>query len=352
MLVMIVLAVAFVSGMGYLCSASVRLAASSNFVAAAKARSAAESALEHATRILYTAPETVGTITQSAPVGPYVLDGNVVYRFYFAPGSGTNEIYTPVGIGGCGTASQSSTATVRVHNKFPDTVTGYSPEAYWRLGEQSGTAVTDQTGRHGGWYHNGVALKAASALVGANSTSASFDGGNDYADVGTFNLAGSAMTVAAWVKPSTATLDGKFVLGKTVVKDANTHCWSLGTVAAAGRNQLAFRLRTNGPTDANVLLGGTVTSGTWTFAAAVYDGNYMILYQDGNEVGRCVKTGSIRTDSSAGVWIANVPPSAASGGWPGSIDEPAVFTTALAGAQVSALYACRNPVITILSWSE
>ena len=71
---------AFVLGMGYLCSASVRLASSSNYVALARSRAAAESGLEHALYVLCSAPGTAATYTQSSPAGPYMLEGNVVYR--------------------------------------------------------------------------------------------------------------------------------------------------------------------------------------------------------------------------------------------------------------------------------
>jgi hypothetical protein len=241
---------------------------------------------------------------------------------------------------------------VKVHNPYYDTLMALSPEGYWRLAALSGTTARDYTGRHDGWYENGVALGRESALVGANNTSAGFDGLNDYVTVGSFDLGGSDLTLTAWVKPSSSTLTGRYILGKSASKAGNTHCWSLGAMAASGRNQLAFRLRAGGVTDANLLLGGTLTSGQWTFVAAVYTGANMILYQDGNEVARSVRTGGIRTDDNAGVWIGNVPPDTSSGAWPGLIDEVAVFRSALSPAQVLALYKSRSPQITILSWGE
>jgi hypothetical protein len=115
---------------------------------------------------------------------------------------------------------------------------------------------------------------------------------------------------------------------------------------------LTFALRTGSQVNHVLVCGGSVVSGNWTFAAAVYNGSNMILYQDGNEVGRVAQTGTIKTADYASVWIGNIPPDTSSGGWPGVIDDPALFPSALSAAQVQALYQARRPDLTVLNWNE
>ena len=342
LLVIIVIGAAFILGMGYLTSATVRLAGSNNYVALARAKAAADSAMEHALYVLRSAPQTASGITTASPAGPYVLDGNVVYRFYFAAGSGTNELYTPVGIGGCGAITQSLSATIRVHNTTADTIMAGSPEAYWRLGETSGTFARDQTGAHSGWYMNGVSLGNASPLIGATAASAHFDGSNDYVDVGYFDLSESALTIAAWVKADAGDLNNRCVIGQ------GGELWTLGTVTSSGRFAAYFRLKAKNDTQ---MSGGTVTAGQWTFLVGVYNGANVILYQDGVEVARASNYKDIRI-GKWGVWIGGKPNGDARNRWLGYIAEVLVSQTALSPAQVQALYQARYPQLTILNWNE
>ena len=350
MLVIIVIGAAFVLGMGYLCSASVRLASSSNYVALARSRAAAESGLEHALYVLCSAPGTAATYTQSSPAGPYMLEGNVVYRFYFAAGSGTNNLYTPVGIGNCGKAASSLSATLRVSNKYADSIMAFSPLSYWRLGETSGTLAQDQKGVHSGWYLNGVSKGNASPLIGATAASAWFDGLNDCVDVGNFSLSGSAITIVAWVKPDSGSLDNRYIVCKPDSGVSSNNCWALGALNVSGQNLAFFRVRaTIG--SATTTSGAELVAGRWTFLAGVYDGAMMVLYQDGVEVSRTAMSGNIQTRTTE-VWIGGNAAGSALNRWKGYVCEVAVCQTALSAAQVQALYQARNPAMTILNWNE
>jgi hypothetical protein len=349
MLVMVMIFVVFVLGMGYLCSASVRMASSNNWIVSARARYASEAGLEHAKHILYTNPGSASSITQASPMGPYVLEGNAVYRFYFTPGAGTNQLYTAVGVGGCGKIGVACSTTIRARNIFAATLENLSPRNYWRLGETSGTQAHDEESQNNGWYQNGVALGQAGPLLADTDKCAQFDGSNDYVDLDSFNLSGSAMTIVAWVKPGSDTLDGRNVIAKP---DGNAvvTCWGLGAVYASSRNQALFRLRTTSGATTS-LSGGTLTANQWTFLAAVYNGSNMVLYQDGNEVARTAKTGSIKS-GTMDVWIGGNSAGAAANRWLGWLDEAALFQSALSADQVKSLWDAKNPELTTMSWSE
>lgn len=57
-----------------------------------------------------------------------------------------------------------------------------APLSWWRLGESSGTTVTDVQGVNNGTYNNGVTLGVTGALSTSN-TAATFDGTDDYISV-------------------------------------------------------------------------------------------------------------------------------------------------------------------------
>lgn len=84
---------------------------------------------------------------------------------------------------------------------YRDTITADSPEAYWRLGESTGTTATDQTGAHNGTYAGGTLLGQPGALIGDTDTSAEFDGTNDAVQALDQPWRSSTgFTVESWVK--------------------------------------------------------------------------------------------------------------------------------------------------------
>ena len=82
-----------------------------------------------------------------------------------------------------------------------------APAGYWRLGEASGTTLTDSSGHaNNGTYLGGVTLGQAGALVGDANRAARFDGIDDTGrvpDAASLDV-GGAFTVEAWIKRSSA----------------------------------------------------------------------------------------------------------------------------------------------------
>ena len=69
--------------------------------------------------------------------------------------------------------------------------------AWWPFDEGEGTVAVDASGNgHTGFLTNGPQWtpKPSGAAL-------DFDGSNDYVDAGTFDVAGSALTIAAWIYP-------------------------------------------------------------------------------------------------------------------------------------------------------
>ena len=80
-----------------------------------------------------------------------------------------------------------------------------SPNAYWRLGETSGTVAADETGNAPGQYRNGVTLGALGALAADANRAARFDGTNDLVGMsdpasGILDIGTNDAAIEAWVK--------------------------------------------------------------------------------------------------------------------------------------------------------
>lgn len=62
---------------------------------------------------------------------------------------------------------------------YADTVNALSPVAYYRLGESSGTTAIDETGNYHGTYVGSPTLGATGLLIGDPDTAVGFDGTDD-----------------------------------------------------------------------------------------------------------------------------------------------------------------------------
>ncbi|MBW2256992.1 MAG: LamG domain-containing protein, partial [Deltaproteobacteria bacterium] len=167
----------------------------------------------------------------------------------------------------------------------------------------------------------------------------SFDGADDFVDVGTFDVSGSALTLAAWIQPrnlaNCSSADCRILSKATGTAEAD-HYFMLGTISSGASVVLRFRLKTGGTT--TTLIGsGALPEDTWVHAAAVYDGSFMELFLNGIPVGSTPKTGALSTNATVGVWIGSNPPLASSKPWDGLIDEVRIYDRALTAADILSL---------------
>ncbi len=204
---------------------------------------------------------------------------------------------------------------------------------YWPLDEGSGTTTLDASGNgHTGTLVNGP--------LWIDGPSLDFDGLDDHIDVGTFDVTGTAMTLAAWIFPED--LDNCVARDCRIVSKAtgtaeNDHFFMLSTIQSGNETRLRFRLKTGGTTSTLIASSGSLSENTWQHAAAVYDGSSMLLYLDGALVGSTSKTGSLTADDSVSVWIGGNPPSGTERPWDGLLDEVRIYGRALTAAEILAL---------------
>jgi len=149
--------------------------------------------------------------------------------------------------------------------------------------EGAGTATADGSGNN----HTG-AISGATWTTGQVGNALSFDGVNDYVNLGTWNVSGSALTMMAWVfSDDWKTEDVRFI-SKANGTGVQNHWWMLSESNGNPR----VRLKTGGNT--TTLVGSsTLPLNTWVHIAATYNGSMVRLYQDGVQVGSTAQSGAL-----------------------------------------------------------
>jgi hypothetical protein len=238
-----------------------------------------------------------------------------------------------------GTNSLKSSATEPVTvatqpTSYPLLVKQDLPSFYWRLGEASGSIAADATGNNRvGIYRSGTTKRQAGIPRGEGDTAVRFDGsgGNVYSWFRSTNP--QTFSVEAWFK-TTTTRGGKLVgYGNRQTGSSNNYDRHI-YMTNAGR--LVFGVY-NGRTE-TVTSPGSYNDGNWHHVVATLGATGMVLYVDGAPVGANPNTGAENYDGYWRVGGDNL------NGWPtrptsnyfaGTIDEVAVYGTALSAAQVA-----------------
>ena len=238
--------------------------------------------------------------------------------------------------------STSSTFTVSATAPPPSTyrseVMADSPRAYWRLGENGGaTAAADETANSNtGSYVNGPVLGAAGALAGDTNTAAVFDGVNDYMtvpDSASLDV-NSAVTVEAWLKRTKASW--QVVVGKPGNGQSKFENYALWINSS---NQ-AVAYFGNGSSYATVASTGPIDT-AWHHVVATYAAGSAKLYLDG--VLNASSTSSVQlTPNTLALNVGRE--SANNYFFGGSLDEVAVYGTALSAARIQQHYAAGTGI--------
>ena len=221
---------------------------------------------------------------------------------------------------------------------YVQTVLANAPAAYWRLGETSGTAAVDTSGKgNGGSYSGGVAL-ASAGLINDPNTAASFDGNDDrmYFNDSASLSPTATISVEAWVRPTavpTAAGSGWHLVAK----------WN----TALALHRRAVRARSSSSLFTTALRRHTarMRSSTTTVAAGgtyhvvgTYDGANLRIYVNGGLQATVARSGAVNDSSYGGVL--------AGGGWgtlpspafKGRLDEIAIYPSALSASTVQQHY--------------
>ena len=198
------------------------------------------------------------------------------------------------------------------------------------------STATDDSGNGNNGVITGAVYVADSA--DGSSFSLDFDGVDDGVSLGTLDLSGTGVTLAAWVKAET--FPGAFSDPRIISKASGTseddHVFMLGTIKQGNETTLRGRLRVNGVTHTLIANEGvSLVVGTWYHVAMVHDGSQMKLYLNGEEVGRKSIAGNIDQDNTVEVAIGQNPDG--SRFWDGLIDEVLIVERPFSAAELDSI---------------
>jgi Concanavalin A-like lectin/glucanases superfamily len=222
---------------------------------------------------------------------------------------------------------------------YADEVLADSPLAYWRLGESSGTTAVDEMATYSASYVASPTLGVTGAVSG--DTAVTLNGSTQYMDAGdVLDMGTSDWTIECWVKTTAndwsavaksiaADIYGRYAIFYTGGVLYGLMFWATGT-------GVEFGWTSNTPKD-----------GAWHHIALTFDrdGN-ATLYFDGSSVASTsIAAGSaVNMQSTDPLYLGAYGNATATGPLSGfvlngSIDEVAIYNTALSSGRIAAHYA-------------
>ena len=245
--------------------------------------------------------------------------------------------------GNTNTATSTNVVQVTAGTSYFNAVSGESGLlSYWRLGEGSAASpMADAKAINNGTYVNTPTVGVAGAMAGDSNTAVQFNGTNQYGTA-TRQISGD-FSIEFWFK-STQDFSNDF---------GQPHCtyWWQGAGlidadVSGSANDFGISLCSGkiiagvGNPDVNIVTSATYNNGAWHHVVftRTQSSGAMALYVDGASAGTA--TGSVNLLNSQAT--LNFGRSADGVNYfPGSLDEIAVYTTALSPAIVAAHYNAR-----------
>jgi hypothetical protein len=202
---------------------------------------------------------------------------------------------------------------------------------YWRLNETVGTSAADTSGAaHTGTYAGGVTLGVTGPLADPTNFAATFDGVDDKVTIGGGNVTiGATFSIEAWIKTTTA-------LGVPVFSNRTSNAASDSSVyfGLSGGKVLAF---VNGV--ANLLSNALVNTGAWVHVVWTCSGGTVSNIYINGVLDSAF--GHIAKGSFGGPGFIAWDAGNATQWFPGSIDEVAIYGSALSASQIQEHYTAR-----------
>ncbi|HBG25885.1 MAG: hypothetical protein A2Y10_17840 [Planctomycetes bacterium GWF2_41_51] len=218
---------------------------------------------------------------------------------------------------------------------------------HWKFDESSGLMADDSSiyGRDG-------LISNAVWATGYYDGALNFNGSTSKVDIGTFDVTGNQLTIAAWVKANAFNFAGD---NRIVSKAAGTaeadHYWMLSTRRMGSEYFLRFRLKTDGITHTLQGASQTISIGQWTHLCATYDGSTMRLYKNGVLDSETLsKYGDIDSDTLVKAAIGANPDDGIV--WNGDIDDVRIYSAALSPVQIQEVMNGDEPLPALNTTDE
>jgi RHS repeat-associated protein len=229
-------------------------------------------------------------------------------------------------------------ATSASADSYSTTILGHNPLAYWRL-DDTGPTAADATGHGNTCTSVGSPTFGVTGLLTTSSdTAIAANGGSGYLQCPSISLDGNAATIEAWVKP-TVNSTGSFIgvgTGWPVTSD-----FQLEQFTNLGASSFALIADTSigGIVTAGAEPGVPLIPGNTYHVVGVFNSGTLSLYVDGSLFGSLTGLGTLVAHGNLN--IGNDPAFNTPG--TGTIDEAAVYNTALTPSQVAGDFVAGNP---------
>jgi len=228
-------------------------------------------------------------------------------------------------------------STVSTSASYPQAVLADHPSQYWRLNESSGVfqatsaATTYNTGTPSA---TGLTFGVTGALDGDSNTAMAFDGSSGQVNLPLISNAAGSVTLECWVKIAAATHGALLEIGNSSsgysgygIGIGNGNFDTTGTNLIALYEGQRWLLPTGNP---------ALSLNAWHHVALVIDGSGSpTVYLDGTAY---TVSGSGGPSSPTGSSSIGNDPANSTRHVAASIDEPAIYWTALSAAQISNHY--------------
>jgi len=213
---------------------------------------------------------------------------------------------------------------------YPAAVVADGATAYWRLNDSSGTTAVDVIGGNNGTISGGVTLGQAGALADGDKAM-SFDGTTSFIavpDTAILNFAGS-FTLEAWIK--TVSTGRVPIVGKESSVTGFGYQLEFGTSPGLLAMHTGVAWVYTPPVNLN--------DGLWHHVVGLWNGTVVKIYVDGIEKASSAPAGGVNLSNTVALEIGRFYGSIYAAG---SLDDVAIYPTALTPTQIAAHYAART----------
>jgi RHS repeat-associated protein len=223
---------------------------------------------------------------------------------------------------------------------YPNTVIGNAPASYWPLDDTVGTNANDLMAHHAGTVNGGAGVTRAQSGPIPGRYAMGFNGSTGYVSV----------PVGSDIQPTTAlSLEGWFKVGggtgtRSIVSDSATTGTSYALSVDSTGKLVGQACATVG-TCTGATSTATVTDSAWHYAVFTKNSTNIVLYLDGVQVATAAMTQPIAYSASPGIAIARDGKNSTNF-FNGSLEDVAIYGTALTAANVAAHFAAGPTVST------
>ena len=217
-------------------------------------------------------------------------------------------------------------------------------QPYWRLGETSGTTFASTVGTFNGTWSGSPTLGATGALTGDSNKAATLNGTSQYGTVANASALSKTnnFSLELWVKRS-KNAASQAVAGKPLTATTKSENYALWFDTA---NKIRFEVG-NGTTSKTVTSAAALDT-NWHHVVATFASGALKIYVDGTLSASATATFTTAATNSS---TFDVGRSGTTNYYGGSIDEIAVYATALSATQIADHYAKGTNAPTISTFA-